>query len=381
MFYGGSRLRITIDYTPALRQTAGIGRYTRELVAALAELDQENEYTLFCAGQSPESSSWPANFTVRTSNVPARWLSAGWHRFGIRLPAERFTGACDLFHSPDFTLPPLRDARGVVTIHDLSFLRLPECADPGLRAYLTRTVPRGVERAARVIADSKNTKKDLIELLNVTPEKISVVPAGVESCFRPVRDTVKLTNVRSRYNLPQWFILSVGTIEPRKNLSRLISAYGQLRRQTGLPHALVIAGQKGWLYQGIFEQVVKDGLTEHVLFPGFVADADLPALYTLADLLAFPSLYEGFGLPPLEAMACGTPVVASNNSSLPEAVGTAALLVDAEDVEGLTETIARVLCDANLRVRLSDLGRAQAARFTWSDAALKLLDAYRLSVA
>jgi glycosyltransferase involved in cell wall biosynthesis len=374
-------LRITIDYTPALRQTAGIGRYTRGLVAALAEVDQENEYTLFCAGQSPDSGVWPANFTIRTTSVPARWLTAGWHRLKIPLPVERLAGPCDLFHSPDFTLPPLRDARGVVTVHDLSFLRVPQCADPGLRSFLERAVPRSLERAARVLADSENTKKDLIELLNVAPERITVVPAGIEPRFRPVRDTAKLADVRARYKLPEWFILMVGTIEPRKNLPRLITAYGQLRRQTGLPHALVIAGKEGWLYQGIYDQVAREGLTDHVQFPGFVADGDLPALYTLADLLAFPSLYEGFGLPPLEAMACGTPVVTSDNSSLPEAVGSAALLVSAEDTEGLTEAIARVLCDANLRVRLSDLGRAQAARFTWPDAARKLLDAYRLTVA
>ena len=127
-------MRITIDYTPALRQSAGIGRYTRGLVTALAALDQENAYTLFCAGEAPAETSWPTNFSTRTSSVPARWLTAGWHRLGIPLPVERLAGACDLFHSPDFTLPPLRDARGVVTVHDLSFLRLPECADPGLRA-------------------------------------------------------------------------------------------------------------------------------------------------------------------------------------------------------------------------------------------------------
>jgi glycosyltransferase involved in cell wall biosynthesis len=374
-------LRITIDYTPALRQTAGIGRYTRGLVAALAELDRENEYTLFCAGQTPVAPNWPANFTVRTSSVPARWLTAGWHRLGLALPVEWLSGSSTLFHSPDFTLPPLREARGVVTIHDLSFMRFPQYADPGLRAYLQRAVPRGVARAARVLADSENTKTDLIALLHVPPEKISVVPAGVEPRFRPVRDTIRLNEVRARYRLPQWFILAVGTIEPRKNLARLITAYAQLRRQTGLPHALVIAGKEGWLCEGIHEQVVREGLTEHIHFPGFVADDDLPALYTLADLLAFPSLYEGFGLPPLEAMACGTPVVVSNNSSLPEAVGAAALLVDAEDVDALADAMARVLGNANLRVRLADLGRAQAARFTWSEAARKLLDAYRLTAA
>ncbi len=372
-------MHITIDYTPALRQSAGIGRYTRGLVAALVESDGDNQYTLFCAGEAPALLSWPANVEVRTSAVPARWLTAGWHRLGIPLAAERFVGECDIFHSPDFTLPPLREAKGVVTVHDLSFLRLPQYADPGLCAYLTKTVPRSVERAVRVLADSQNTKNDLIDLLEVPPDKISVVPGGVEPRFRPVRDTVRLAEVRSRYNLPQWFILSVGTIEPRKNFARLIAAYGQLRRQTGLPHALVVAGRNGWLYQDIYDQVAKEGLNEHVRFIGFVADDDLPALYTLADLFAFPSLYEGFGLPPLEAMACGTPVVTSNRSSLPEAVGSAALQVEPEDNDALADAMARVLGNANLRMRLADLGRAQAARFTWKSAAAKLLEAYQLT--
>lgn len=371
-------MRITIDYTPALRQTAGIGRYTRELVAALARIDHENEYRLFCAGGEPEpGAQWPANFSVLTSRIPARWLTAGWHKIGLPVTAERLAGDCDIFHSPDFTLPPLRAARGVVTIHDLSFLRLPEHADPGLREHLQRAVPRAVARAQRVLADSENTQRDLVELLGVPAEKVSVVPAGIEARFRPIRDTVRLNDVRVRYKLPQWFILFVGTIEPRKNLSRLISAYGQLRRQTGLPHALVIAGKPGWLYQDIYDRVTLEGLSDYVYFPGFIADDDLPAVYTLADLMAFPSLYEGFGLPPLEAMACGTPVVSSNNSSLPEALGAAALLVDAEDVDALADAMARVLGHANLRVRLADLGRAQAARFTWQNAAQKLLEAYR----
>lgn len=373
-------MHITIDYTPALRQTAGIGRYTRGLVAALAELDRENTYSLFCAGEAPDTQAWPANFRVRVSSVPARWLTVGWHRLRLPVPAERLAGECDLFHSPDFSLPPLRMAHGVVTVHDLSFLRLPEHADPGLRDYLQQSVPQAVARAHRVLADSENTKHDLIELLGVAEDKVSVVPAGVEARFRPVRDTVKLAEVRARYRLPEWFILSVGTLEPRKNLARLISAYAQMRRQTGLPHALVLAGKPGWLYQGIYDQVRQEGLEDYVHFPGFVADADLPALYTLADLLAFPSLYEGFGLPPLEAMACGTPVVCSNNSSLPEAVGSAALLVDATDVDGLADAMARILGNASLRARLADLGRAQAARFTWIAAAEKLLKAYRLAV-
>jgi glycosyltransferase involved in cell wall biosynthesis len=192
-----------------------------------------------------------------------------------------------------------------------------------------------------------------------------------------VTDPAQLQAVRERYQLPELFVLFVGTIEPRKNLGRLISAYAEMRRQTGLPHGLILSGGKGWLSDDIYEQVKREGLEEDVRFPGFVDDADLPAIYTLADLFAFPSLYEGFGLPPLEAMACGTPVIASRNSSLPEALGAAPLYVDAEDTDGLADAMARVLGDATLRVRLADLGRAQAARFTWDRAAGQLLDAYR----
>ena len=374
-------MRITIDYTPALRQSAGIGRYTRGLVAALAETDHQNQYTLFVAGRAPEAGNWPPNFTVRSSRIPSRWLSAGWYRLRMQIPAESLSGGCDVYHSPDFALPPLRQARGVVTVHDLSFLRLPECADPRLRAFLTRAVPEAVERARRVLADSENTRQDLVELLAVSPDKISVITPAVEGRFQPVHDTAKLEEIRTRYHLPRWFILSVGTLEPRKNFAGLISAYAQLRRQTGLPHGLVIAGKEGWLYQDIYDRVTKEGLQDCVLFPGFVADEDLPGLYSLADLLAFPSLYEGFGIPPLEAMACGTPVVTSRNSSLLEVVGSAALLVDPNDVDALAESMARVLGNAKLRLRLSDLGRAQAERFSWHNAARSLVEAYAQALA
>lgn len=371
-------MHITIDYTPAIRQTAGIGRYTRNLVSALAEADRENQYTLFCAGANPELSGLPANFSVRSSRVPERLLNIGWHKLSLPFGAEHLAGPSDIFHSPDFTLPPLRAARGVVTIHDLSFMRLPECADPGLRAHLLSSAPRAVAAAHRVLADSVHTRDDLVELLGVDADKISVVHAGVEARFRPVRDLAHLERVRAQYDLPELFILFVGTIEPRKNLSRLITAYAAMRRQTALPHQLILCGAKGWLCDDIYRQVHDEGLGEDVKFPGFIADQDLPALYTLADLFVFPSLYEGFGLPPLEAMACGTAVVAGNNSSLPEVLGSAALLVDAGDTDAITEAMATALGNASLRVRLADMGRAQAARFSWESAAQQLLRAYEL---
>ncbi|MGC8781834.1 MAG: glycosyltransferase family 4 protein [Anaerolineae bacterium] len=374
-------MKIAIDYTPALRQGAGIGRYTRGLVAALAEADRDNSYILFSAGERMPANGWPTNFAIRATPLPARWLTVAWHRLALPLPAELLTGACDLFHAPDFALPPLRRARGIVTIHDLSFLRLPECADPGLRAFLERVVPRSVARAARVLADSESTRRDLMNLLGVDGDRISVVTPAVEPRFRRVEDPEQLAAVRARYRLPSRFILGIGTLEPRKNFGGLIRAYAQMRRTTGLEHALVIAGRPGWLYEEIFDEVKRQGLGEHVLFPGFVADADLPALYSLADLLAYPSLYEGFGIPVLEAMACGTPVVAGDNSSLPEAAGAAAILVNAQDVGALADALARALADPTLRRQMIARGHVQARRFTWQRSAADLLAAYRAATA
>jgi len=369
-------MRIAIDYTPALRQGAGIGRYTRGLVAGLAEIDRENQYTLFSAGETPSVRDWPANFHLRTSTIPPRWLTVGWHRLRLPIPVELLAGDCDLYHSPDFALPPLRRARGLVTIHDLSFLRVPECADPGLRAFLEKAVPAAVLRARRILADSENTRKDLIEILRVDPDRISVVTPAVEPRFRREDTVARLDEVRARYGLPARFILGLGTLEPRKNFTGLIAAYSQLVRETGLPHALVIGGKPGWLYEDIYRQAQQEDLAGRVLFPGFAADEDLPALYSLADVFAFPSLYEGFGIPVLEAMACGTPVVTSNNSSLPEAAGSAALMVEATDATELAEAIAKVLNDNELRRRMIAAGYEQASRFTWQRSAQALLEAY-----
>jgi glycosyltransferase involved in cell wall biosynthesis len=369
-------VQVVIDYTPAIHQGAGIGRYTRGLVDALADLDRDNRYTLFCAGTAPPRKEWPSNFTLRSSRIPSRWLTTVWHRMGLPIPAEALVGDCDLYHSPDFVLPPLKRACGIVTVHDLTFMRLPDCADHGLRAHLNRSVPKAVRAARHVLADSWSTRNDLIELLQVPAAKVSVVPAGVDAFFSRVEDPERLEQTRARYGLPQWFIVSVGTLEPRKNYVRLVSAYALMRRQTGLPHHLVIAGKPGWLYGGLRERIRDEGVSECVHLLGFVPDADLPALYTLADLMVFPSLYEGFGIPPLEAMACGTPVVSSNNSSLPESVGSAAQTVNAEQTDEIADAMARVLGNAALRSRLIELGYLQAAQFTWHTAARKLLAAY-----
>ncbi len=382
-------MRVGIDYTAALRQGAGIGRYTRQLVKTLVEVDRQNEYVLLAAsgGKSRLSSAQAANAelqaltahaNVRSVGLPIsdRALNVVWHRLRLPLPVELATGPLDVFHSPDFTLPPVRGARTILTVHDLSFMRVPECSDPALRSYLMQAVPASVRRADLVLADSESTRADLIELLRTDPDRVEVLHCGVESRFQRVQDARVLQAVRVRYHLPERFMLALGTLQPRKNLERLVEAYALTRGVIGDEVKLVVAGGTGWMHEGILARMEQLGVDHAVCLPGYVEDEDLPALYSLADLFVFPSLYEGFGLPPLEAMACGTPVVTSNVSSLPEVVGDAALTVDPLDVTALAQAMRRVLDDAALRAELVQRGIARAQQFTWSRAARKLLDVY-----
>ncbi len=373
-------MRVAIDYTAALYQAAGIGRFVRSLVKALAEIDRENEYLLVYA-DPPRGTARPVppapNFSSRRIPIPERALAILWHRLSLPVPVDAVTGQVDLFHSPDFVLPPVWRAATVLTVHDLAFLLKPECAEARLRDYLEKTVPRSVARADYILADSANTQDDLICLLGVPPSKIEVVPGGVDPAFAPISDPEALERVRQRISGGAPFVLSVGMIEPRKNLVRLIDAFELARARDHLPHKLVLAGRKGWLSEGIYRRAASSPLASDILFPGFVPEEDLPALYSAADLFVFPSLYEGFGLPPLEAMACGTPVVASRSASLPEVVGEAALLVEPEDVEGLAEALASALGDTGLRARMVAAGLEQSRQFTWEASAHKMLRVYR----
>lgn len=370
-------MRIAIDYTPALRQGAGIGRYTRGLVDGLRALSPADSITLLVAADAAGQGAAAAPpFSIRRIPLTGRQQAVLWHRLHLPLPADWFAGDVDIYHSPDFVLPPLRRARGVMTVHDLSFLRAPECADPGLRRYLERAVPHALRRAARILADSSSTRHDLLTLLGIDAARIDVVYPGVGPAYQPVTDTAQRQTVRQRYGLDRPFILSVGTLEPRKNYERLIQAYAAAQAAARLPHQLVIAGGRGWLYQSIFDTVEQSGLGSSVRFLGYVAETDLPTLYSLADIFVFPSRYEGFGIPVIESMACGAPVIAANNSSLPEAAGDAALLVAAEDVDGLAHALLRLLADDALRTTLRQRGFSQAARFTWASAAQSLLHAY-----
>lgn len=368
-------MHIGILYTPALRQGGGIGRYTRGLVDALLGLPgaESRRVTLVVARDADTRGmgALPANAGVRRLPLDDRWLTILWHR--LRLPAwvDAWAGPFDLFHAPDFALPPLRRAPGVVTVHDLSFLAYPAGAVPALRRWLGRAVPESVARAARVLADSEHSRRDLERLLGVDPARVTVLYPGVDARFRPLSDGAELAAVRARHALPEHFILGLGTLEPRKNFDGLIRAFDRLAPMR--PELqLVIAGGPGWLAEPIHAARAASSAADRVRMIGFVPDADLPALYSLAEVFAFPSHYEGFGLPLLEAMACGTPVVAADNSSLPEVAGDAALLVPAEDGAALAAAIARFLDDPGLRAERVARGRARAAGFSWQAAAQRL---------
>ena len=381
-------MRIAIDITSAVTQSAGIGRYTRELVRALFKLNAAHTYTLFYASEKRVTLPIdPLPRGVRLRHLPFhdKWLARVWHKLQIPIPVEWIIGPVDLFHSPDFTLPPTRPrARTLLTVHDLSFIRDPDSAVASLRRYLNRAVPRSVARADRVLADSQATKDDLVALFGAPPDKITVLLSGVDARFKPIRDPAALATVRAKYDLGSGpLILAVGTVQPRKNYVRLIQAFAQVVGQWWQVEPkwmgdvnLVIGGGKGWLFDAIFAEVMRLGLEGRVKFTGFVDEADLPVLYSAAAVFAYVSLYEGFGLPALEAMACGVPVIGSNVSSIPEVVGDAGLLVDPLDVDAITAGLIGLLKDASARDAFMRAGIRRAARFTWESAARQLLSIY-----
>jgi glycosyltransferase involved in cell wall biosynthesis len=366
-------------------------------MASLAGIDSRNTYKLFYAATGlPQSTPEKAqaarlfrerpNFRAVPVPMSVRVMSRLWQRWQVPLPLELFTGRCDVVHSPDFISPPHRYGADVITVHDLSFLVTPECAEPTLASFLGKAVPEAARRADHIIAVSEQTKRDLTQLLSVPPERVTVAYNGVDARFRPMRRDPAIDSLRQELGLPERFILHVGTLEPRKNLSRLIDAYGMLvgagvgSRVTPGPHrdvALVLAGRRGWLYEPIYkavERVNNEG--GNVVFLDFVHDDHLPLLYNMAEVFAYPSLYEGFGLPAAEALACGVPTLVSTDGALKEVTGDAALAADPRSTEEIASNLLRLLTDEVLREGLAQAGPVQVARFTWEAAARTVLSVY-----
>ena len=366
-------------YLSGSYRAAGINRYIHQLLAHLRPMAGAGDEIVAFTGRwkLPPELEPTAHFRVRQTSLPTWKPSAriGWEQ--LLQPPTMAMERLDLLHSMSYVQPLVCPAKSVVTMLDLTFMRMPGSFNRWNRLYLAAMSTLSARLCDRIIAISESTRQDVIRFLRVPPEKVEVVYCGVDSPFRPIEDQAALARFREERGVPERFVLYLGTLEPRKNVERLIEAYAKLRLAGEIPHKLVLGGAKGWLYDRIFRRVEELGLSEEVVFTSYIPYEELALWYNCADCFIYPSLYEGFGLPPLEAMACGTPVVTSSVSSLPEVVGTAALTVDPLDVDALAVAIAKVLADHSLHNRLKIDGPKQAARFSWENAAAQTLDCYR----
>ena len=364
-------MRIGIDAKPLGAQYGGIRRYTEELVRGLARVDGDNEYLLFSVPADHGAEDLGPRVARASHAFPLKsWLDL------LRLAGAK--GRIDLFHGTNYSAPLAADFPTVLTVHDLTVKLFPQ-HHPRLRRIHHLALPVLCRRAARIIAVSHKTKADLVRYLGIEADKIDVVYLAVGGEFHPIRDAEVCARVRRRYGLPEAFGLFVGSVEPRKNLAVLIRAMAALRRE-GLPQRLVIAGSGPRPYvESLHAAIRAEGLesgTDVVLCES-VENADLPALYSMADVFVYPSLYEGFGLPPFEAMACGAPVLVPDNSSFTELYGDYGLMLDLRGPEGMAEAIRRVLLDARLRGELIEKGLRHARSRTWEDTAAETLAVYR----
>jgi glycosyltransferase involved in cell wall biosynthesis len=375
---------IYLDVSAAVHRRAGLGRYATSLTAALAPR-MPGELSLFYNAERgiepvPEFEGLPAR-SVALGYKPWRMVVWTGHLAGTWFPgaADRAMGrlvpGAALFHGMEHMLLPLCRVPTVLTVHDLIFERLPGHHKPLNRWYLHLTLPLFCRRATHIIAVSEHTRADLAALYRIPPTKITVIPEAADPRFRPPSDEA-LDLARVSYGLPERYLLCVGTIEPRKNLDRLLAAWEPLYLSGEVP-PLVIVGRRGWLYDHFFAALERSPARDGVIFPGWMLDDDLPAVYAAAELFLFPSIYEGFGLPVLEAMASGAPVVCSNATSLPEVAGDAVLFFDPYDVEAIRAALRTALSDAALRQDLRQRGFQRAMRFSWGRAAEETLALYR----
>ena len=369
---GGSHVAINAHLLSgrAGYRSAGVHQYIYHLLRHLGQADDRLRYTVLLG-----EGVLPPDFAL--TSLQSRWSTS---RAAVRVAWEQLVQpwvlrriGADLVHGPVFVGPLLAHCPVIVTIHDLSFIRYPDLSRPANRMYRTVLTRLSAQRARRLIAVSAHAAAESTRLLRVPRERVDVIYHGVDPVFRPL-PVDEVAAFRRDRGLPERFVLFVGTLEPRKNLVRLVEAFARIRDGRV---RLVLAGGKGWLYDDLFAKVEALGLDEEVVFPGYVMNDELSLWYNAATVFSYPSVYEGFGLPVLEAQACGTPVLTSNTSSLPEAAGDGALMVDPYDVEELAAGLDRLLTDEPLRHELRERGLAHARQFSWSHTARETARVYR----
>ena len=366
-------MKVCLDIQSALAQRAGVGRYTRQLAEQLATSRGADELSLFYFDFKRRGCDFaPAGIEQRAVTwMPGRFVQKAWKTIGFP-PFDWFSGRADVFHFPNFIRPPLARGHSVVTIHDAAFLRFPETIEAGNYRYLTRCIKATVERSDAIICVSAFTARELEELLGVPSDRLHAIPSGLSPHHHRATEP-EITGMRDRLKLDRPYLLSVGTLEPRKNYPFLVEVFEQL----DFDGDLVIAGMKGWKTDGLLERCQSSPKRARIRLLEYVAEPDLAPLYSGAALFVIPSLYEGFGFPPLEAMQCGTPVVSAATGSLPEVLGDAAVLVNGFDLAAWTAAVTSALTDTTHRATLIERGYRQAAAYTWERTAQQTWAVYR----
>ncbi|MBN2146114.1 MAG: glycosyltransferase family 4 protein [Anaerolineales bacterium] len=369
-------MRIGIDTTPLPQRPVGAGNYIIQLVRALLRQPGSDEFVIFAQRATAPllglAESPRLQLVVLPDKHPA--LRLLWEQTIFPILVKRYR--IDLLHSLHYTFPLLYPGRRVVTLHDMTFFLFPHLHTPDKRYIFRFFIHTSARLADALVADSESTRQDAMRIARIPAKKIFTAQLGVTEEFHPIHDPAHLAEVRQKYSLPGRFVLYVGLIEPRKNLPSLLKAFSMIASR--IPqHHLVITGRMGWMVADVMKQVEALDLQHRVHFTGYVEQADLPVVYNMADLSVYPSIYEGFGFPVLESMACGTPVITTNVSSMPEIIADAGIQLSPQDTAGLAQAILALIESPEQRRVLAEKGLQRAAQFTWDRTAAQTLAVYR----
>lgn len=373
-------MRIGIDASSLLKEWSGVGTYSYNLLKNLFKIDGENEYRLFFYSLKGSLKRCPSfdNSNVKAYHyrIPGKLLLKAWQWFNSP-PVETFLGKIDIFHSINFHIMPQHKGKKIVTFHDLYFFIEPQNTERFGGRYFLITLPKRIKEVDMVIAVSQSTKQDIMKFLGIPEERIRVIYEAVDESFREIKDRDAIEKIKTKYKIEGDYLFFVGTLEPRKNLIRLVEAFAMLKRGGHFPFKLVLAGKTGWAIDGLFRKIEDLGIKGEIIFSGYVVPEDLPYLYNGAEIFVFPSLYEGFGLPVLEAMGCGIPVLTSKKSSLPEITRGAAILIDPMNVEEIAKGMRMLIENESLRNEMVVRGLQRVKDFSWRRTAEETLRLYR----
>lgn len=377
-------MNVFLDAQPLLGTRSGIARYVECLYRDLCKLDDQLHITLafnrIAKGidRSQLQLDTTTTHLIRNSRYPYKVIRRFMKPnplYSIPYDWGILHKKADIFHGTNFIYHPIGHGRTVITIHDLAYMKFPESTSDRIYRHHTRWVPYSAQRADHIIADSSQTKQDIVDLLNIAPDKVDVILIAADDHFRPLPEHIYRPLIE-KYNLPERYYLFVGTVEPRKNLLGLVQAYHLLKQNHSIAEKLVIVGAKGWKFSPIFEWIQQHGLDNDIIFTGFVEDDDLVAIYNGATLFVMPSIYEGFGIPILEAMQCGIPVIGSNVSSIPEVIGTSGMMVAPDDYEGWAQAMYRLATDESVHRHYAAESLKRAEQFNWRKVATQTKQVY-----